>query len=250
MEEQNKARIEQAKKMDLLIKRMDHMERARRENEAPLLQDAYAQKIKVSWAGYGFCFILVTSALLNAASSMTDHVTPSTALRWHRTRRCTSLKLLVAVKKVEDSRSGLDFAQQQRAVLSHLSTQQLEPSTVKKPSLCSQDDELDFAEQQKAGAIQHKQQYEHDFAEKQRMQKMQGDHSHFQQQIMSRRQDEFKELQVSQLAKGECLADGLQELSHLQSASLMSVFRSTRHWCVCHAVNGVRHYALLPHILM
>lgn len=61
-----------------------------------------------------------------------------------------------------------------------------------------QDDELDFAEQQKAGAIQHKQQYEHDFAEKQRMQKLQGDHSHFQQQIMSRRQDEFKELQVSQ----------------------------------------------------
>ena len=34
--------------MDILIKRMDHMERARRENEAPLLQEAYAQKIKVS----------------------------------------------------------------------------------------------------------------------------------------------------------------------------------------------------------
>lgn len=47
LEEQNKARIEQAKKMDILIKRMDHMERARRENEAPLLQEAYAQKIKV-----------------------------------------------------------------------------------------------------------------------------------------------------------------------------------------------------------
>ena len=48
MEEENKARIEQAKKMDALIKRMDHMERARRENEAPLLQEAYAQKVKVS----------------------------------------------------------------------------------------------------------------------------------------------------------------------------------------------------------
>lgn len=48
LEEQNKARIEQAKKMDILIKRMDHMERARRENEAPLLQEAYAQKIKVT----------------------------------------------------------------------------------------------------------------------------------------------------------------------------------------------------------
>ena len=33
--------------MDLLIKRMDHTERARRENEAPLLQEAYAQKVKV-----------------------------------------------------------------------------------------------------------------------------------------------------------------------------------------------------------
>ena len=48
MEEENKARIEQAKKMDALIKRMDHMERARRENEAPLLQEAYAQKVKVT----------------------------------------------------------------------------------------------------------------------------------------------------------------------------------------------------------
>ena len=48
LEEQNKARIEQAKKMDTLIKRMDHTERARRENEAPLLQEAYAQKIKAS----------------------------------------------------------------------------------------------------------------------------------------------------------------------------------------------------------
>lgn len=47
LEEENKARIEQAKKMDILIKRMDHTERARRENEAPLLQEAYAQKIKV-----------------------------------------------------------------------------------------------------------------------------------------------------------------------------------------------------------
>lgn len=36
--------------MDTLIKRMDHTERARRENEAPLLQEAYAQKIKVGFA--------------------------------------------------------------------------------------------------------------------------------------------------------------------------------------------------------
>lgn len=50
LEEQNKARIEQAKKMDTLIKRMDHTERARRENEAPLLQEAYAQKVKASAA--------------------------------------------------------------------------------------------------------------------------------------------------------------------------------------------------------
>ncbi len=53
LEEENKARIEQAKKMDLLIKRMDHTERARRENEAPLLQEAYAQKIKVAF----FCLV-------------------------------------------------------------------------------------------------------------------------------------------------------------------------------------------------
>ncbi len=53
LEEENKARIEQAKKMDLLIKRMDHTERARRENEAPLLQEAYAQKVKVAF----FCLV-------------------------------------------------------------------------------------------------------------------------------------------------------------------------------------------------
>lgn len=53
LEEENKARIEQAKKMDLLIKRMDHTERARRENEAPLLQEAYAQKVKVAL----LCFV-------------------------------------------------------------------------------------------------------------------------------------------------------------------------------------------------
>lgn len=63
-----------------------------------------------------------------------------------------------------------------------------------------QDDEIDFADQQKAGSIQHKQQYEHDFAEKQRLQKMQQDHSQFQEQIVSRRQGEFEELQVSCLA--------------------------------------------------
>ena len=60
-----------------------------------------------------------------------------------------------------------------------------------------QDDELDFAEQQKQAAIQHKQQWEHDSGEKQRLGKMQDDHQQFQQQIMSRRQGEFEELQVS-----------------------------------------------------
>ena len=63
--------------------------------------------------------------------------------------------------------------------------------------LVVQDDEIDFAEQQKTNSIQHKQQYEHDFAEKQRLQKMQQDHGQFQQQIMSRRQGEFEELQVT-----------------------------------------------------
>ena len=59
-----------------------------------------------------------------------------------------------------------------------------------------QDDELDFAEQQKQAAIQHRQQWEHDSAEKQRLLKMQDDHHQFQQQIVSRRQGEFEELQV------------------------------------------------------
>ena len=61
---------------------------------------------------------------------------------------------------------------------------------------CAQDDELDFAEQQKQAAIQHKQQWEHDSAEKQRLLKMQDNHHQFQQQIVSRRQGEFEELQV------------------------------------------------------
>lgn len=60
-----------------------------------------------------------------------------------------------------------------------------------------QDDELDFAEQHKQAAIQHKQQWEHDSAEKQRLVKMQDDHHQFQEQIVSRRQGEFEELQVA-----------------------------------------------------
>lgn len=65
LEEQNKARIEQAKKMDTLIKRMDHTERARRENEAPLLQEAYAQKIKASPAvlHQGYSTVLLLAAV-------------------------------------------------------------------------------------------------------------------------------------------------------------------------------------------
>lgn len=64
------------------------------------------------------------------------------------------------------------------------------------PCCILQDDELDFAEQQKQAAIQHKQQWEHDSAEKQRLVKMQDDHHQFQDQIVSRRQGEFEELQV------------------------------------------------------
>lgn len=62
-----------------------------------------------------------------------------------------------------------------------------------------QDDELDFAQQQRQSVIQHKEQWEHDAAEKQRLTKMQEDHQQFQQQIVSRRQGEFEELQVQQL---------------------------------------------------
>jgi len=62
LEEENKARIEQAKKMDLLIKRMDHTERARRENEAPLLQEAYAQKVKVAF----LCFVALMLTVYDA----------------------------------------------------------------------------------------------------------------------------------------------------------------------------------------
>ena len=62
--------------------------------------------------------------------------------------------------------------------------------------MCVQDDELDFAHQQRQSVIQHKQQWEHDAAEKQRLVKMQEDHQQFQHQIMSRRQGEFEELQV------------------------------------------------------
>lgn len=47
MEEQQKARIEQRKRMEVTIKRMDHLERARREVEAPLLQEQYAESLKV-----------------------------------------------------------------------------------------------------------------------------------------------------------------------------------------------------------
>ena len=49
--------------MDTLIKRMDHTERARRENEAPLLQEAYAQKIKASLAVLSYLTAMQHAAL-------------------------------------------------------------------------------------------------------------------------------------------------------------------------------------------
>lgn len=59
MEEQQKARIEQRKRMEVTIKRMDHLERARREVEAPLLQEQYAESLKVSLVG--LCMLLSCS---------------------------------------------------------------------------------------------------------------------------------------------------------------------------------------------
>ena len=45
MSEQSRAREEAEKKMGRLIKQQDHLERARREEEAPLLEAAYAKKV-------------------------------------------------------------------------------------------------------------------------------------------------------------------------------------------------------------
>ena len=47
MEEQQRQRVEQRKKADALIRRMDHFERAKREVEAPLLLEAYQERLKV-----------------------------------------------------------------------------------------------------------------------------------------------------------------------------------------------------------
>lgn len=47
LSEQSRAREEAEKKMGRLIKHMDHLERARREGEAPLLEAAYAKKVGV-----------------------------------------------------------------------------------------------------------------------------------------------------------------------------------------------------------
>ncbi|KAK9813797.1 hypothetical protein WJX73_010183 [Symbiochloris irregularis] len=46
LSEQSRAREEAEKKMGKLIKHMDHLERARREGEAPLLEAAYAKKVE------------------------------------------------------------------------------------------------------------------------------------------------------------------------------------------------------------
>jgi translation initiation factor 3 subunit A len=43
--EQQRARDEAEKKVHAMNRRMDHLERARREEEAPLLEQAYATKV-------------------------------------------------------------------------------------------------------------------------------------------------------------------------------------------------------------
>lgn len=45
LSEQSRAREEAEKKMGKLIKHLDHLERAHREEEAPLLEAAYAKKV-------------------------------------------------------------------------------------------------------------------------------------------------------------------------------------------------------------
>ncbi len=45
--EQVKERQEQERKLAKLIKQMDHLERARRQEEAPLLDAAYAAQLEV-----------------------------------------------------------------------------------------------------------------------------------------------------------------------------------------------------------
>ena len=49
--EQQRARDEAEKKVHLLHRRMDHFERARREEEAPLLDAAFAEKVR--FGGWG-----------------------------------------------------------------------------------------------------------------------------------------------------------------------------------------------------
>jgi len=44
--EQQRAREEQEKKLNLLIRRLDHLERARRELETPLLEQKYAVQVR------------------------------------------------------------------------------------------------------------------------------------------------------------------------------------------------------------
>ena len=46
--EQQRAREEQEKKLNLLIRRLDHLERARRELETPLLEAKYAVQVCAS----------------------------------------------------------------------------------------------------------------------------------------------------------------------------------------------------------
>lgn len=46
MSENMKARQEAEAKLNRLIKQMDHLERARREEESPLLQAAYEKKVR------------------------------------------------------------------------------------------------------------------------------------------------------------------------------------------------------------
>lgn len=57
--EQQRAREEAEKKVQAMTRRMDHLERARREEEAPLLEQEYAAKVSTR------CF----SFLLPSASS-------------------------------------------------------------------------------------------------------------------------------------------------------------------------------------
>jgi hypothetical protein len=164
--EQLKQQQELQRKLAKLGKQMDHLERARREEEAPLLLQAHEAKVKVRW-----------QIKRQQAGSVVELLQPVGTGHNMLNCACGSSSLAAAIRSLA-----------------------ADPPVFCRSSCVGavQEGEELFKSEAEAAKLAHRAAWEHDLSEKARVAKMQADREALAQQIQARRAEEFAALKVGQ----------------------------------------------------